>query len=130
MPSPGPGQSFGDGEKSLVDAPVHTFAKSGAFTVKVHLRNLNTNETITQANTEIAIGIEDLPLPPSIEEAPPPSEEKISQEPTTKPFAAFLPLIGTIGGIVFGLAVLGIGIIRILKKIKGGRSTAAVRRRC
>ncbi|MBI3336077.1 PKD domain-containing protein [Candidatus Peregrinibacteria bacterium] len=115
--------NFDDGEKSLVNAPVHTFVKSGTYNVNVHLRNLNTNETVATAQIPITAG-NDAPAPET--PIPPPLQEQEPEESPMEGAKSFLPVIGVGAGIILGLVILGTGILFILKKIKRGRSTATI----
>jgi hypothetical protein len=71
---------FGDGQQSLLDRPIHRYARSGTYDVRLRIIDLETGET---AGTFVTIAEIDEGTVPPPEEEPIPGEEE--PEPVTPP---------------------------------------------
>lgn len=51
---------FGDGHRSLRDAPSHRYGKDGVYTVRAEAVDMRTGDTVVQAEREITVSTEDI----------------------------------------------------------------------
>lgn len=110
---------FGDGNRSLENAPTHAYAASGTYDVKLQVRDLGTGNTIGTSSTSVSATIADTdpdePDPIVEEPDPEPVEEPSSDEglPWTR--------IILIGALFVGSLLVGIAIVWLLSFLRRSR---------
>ena len=108
---------FGDGQQSMLDAPVHTYAKNGAYNVKVSIRNLKTNDIEEEFTSSVRV--QNIVAPPV---GPEGKESKDEEDKEGGGFGAmFMTVLKFLVGIGASIAVgfFVIFVFGLLKK-KGG----------
>ncbi len=116
---------FGDGTKSLLDAPTHTYSQSGDYTVSLVVRDLVSSQIIFSDTTTVHVSAPIVEIPISSSASSAPQTSAASSATTQKPFS--FPSIGNyvkVGLIVFFIVIIGLVLFAILswiKKMTAGR---------
>lgn len=110
---------FGDGNRSLENAPTHTYATSGTYDVKLQVRDLGTGNTVGTSETSVFVTAVD-PGPdepdPIIDEPEPDPVEEPSTDEGLPWGRVFL-----IGALFIGSLIVGIGIVWLLSFLRRSR---------
>jgi len=104
--------NFGDGNLSLLDAPLHTYLRNGSYTVHLTVRNLKTGEVSDEVSETLKVStVPAYPLTPD-DDKPEDDEDKGS-------------LLGLLLKVVLvgGIAVLfGVAVVFLISKLRRGSS--------
>lgn len=109
---------FGDGNRSLENAPTHAYATSGTFEVKLQVRDLGTGNTIGTSNTSVSVATVD----PGTDE-PDPIVDEPEPDPVVEPAGEALPWgrIVLIGALFIGSLIAGIAVVWLLSFLRRSR---------
>lgn len=111
---------FGDGQQSLLQDPVHTYAEAGEFTVTLRVRNLANGKEIASHEETITVQGADTASSAASSEDMPPDENDGTEEPSSFSLGSMLLLAGIfIGSILIGVAAMFV-IARLRRR--GGKS--------
>jgi len=106
--------TFGDGQESLLDAPMHTYRENGRYNVAVRVHDLQTGEEIEDASSRITVT--------SAVGSPqaPPDEEEPAEEGEGLPISSIVKI--GIKVLLVGLLSLlvGLSVIFIIAKVRKG----------
>lgn len=69
--------TFGDGSSSTQKSPIHKYATSGNYTVKLIAKRCNTTDTVIKAVNVVKLGIENLETSHQVKVVPNPAKESI-----------------------------------------------------
>jgi PKD repeat protein len=110
---------FGDGDRSLENAPTHVYAASGTYDVKVQVRDLGTGNTVGTSSVSVSVTTVD----PGTDEPDPivdePDPEPV-EEPSTDEGLPWGRII-LIGALFIGSLVVGIAIVWLLSFLRRSR---------
>jgi PKD repeat protein len=110
---------FGDGNRSLENAPTHVYAASGTYEVKLQVRDLGTGNTVGTSSTSVSATVADTdpdePDPVVEEPDPEPVEEPSTDEGL--PWARII----LIGALFVGSLLVGIAIVWLLSFLRRSR---------
>lgn len=118
--------SFGDGQQSLLDKPIHTYAESGQYTVTVEVRNLQSGEIIGQIRDTVQVNRLQIDTPDTAGDTSGNTEDD-DQEPVSNNDeddsegggSSFLGIIGKILLILLIFGAIGFVLILVLKAMQG-----------
>ncbi len=108
--------TFGDGEESLIMNPSHTFASDGLYTITLQVRNLIDGKEVANIQQQVqVVGITSIPSSAS-------SAASSTSTGTggTSSFSLMPIVIG--GGIFLLFAIVGIGVVFLISRLRGGKS--------
>ncbi len=109
---------FGDGNRSLENAPTHVYATSGTYDVKLQVRDLGTGNTVGTSSTSVSVTAVD-PGP----DEPDPIIDEPEPDPVEEPAGEGLPWgrIILIGALFIGSLIAGIAIVWLLSFLRRSR---------
>ncbi|MDD4287825.1 MAG: PKD domain-containing protein [Candidatus Peribacteraceae bacterium] len=107
---------FGDGQQSMLDRPVHTYARNGQYTVNLQARDLATTEEILRITGLLPVNTIQIPEQTSSMQQSSAVSSKTSSSTTL--FSRFsLRSIATIGGGLLLAILVGFAMVTIIGKI-------------
>lgn len=113
---------FGDGNQSMLLQPIHQYAASGSYTVRVRLKDLRNGIDIRDLWQVVTVTV---PRTSPIPEKPePPSEPVPKATPTEGSTSSFFPfLLKVLLGLLLA-GILGAGMTFLIIKLRRGKSLA------
>lgn len=114
---------FGDDQQSLVTKPQHTYAEDGIRTVSLLIRNLRDGTEVASTSLSLNVTSEN-PVPVSSEASSAAIQEE-EPEPSGNKSSFNILSILLLAALFLGSILLGVGVIILIGKLRGGKTSLA-----
>jgi PKD repeat protein len=111
--------TFGDGQESLIMNPSHTFAADGTYTITLQVRNLVDGQDVANEQQQLSVvGVSGTVAGSSASSL---SSSTAATTTTTKSGIPIMTILLGLGIFLF-FCVLGVGVVFLLSRFRGGKS--------